>query len=72
MELVWNFLNSDGIVAISQAEYYFGWYWFETVSAEKHVDVIYAVDELMETAIGLSLEAPRASRGLRRVQAWDG
>merc|ERR1711988_471074 len=68
MELFWNFLNSDGIVAISQAQDYFGWYWFETVSAERHVDIIYAVDELMQAAIGLSFEdMPKFIQG---VMQW--
>ena len=36
---------------------YFALYWFEKVSAEKHVDVIYAASEVMEVVLGFGIDS---------------
>ena len=47
---------------------YFALYWFEQVSAEKHVDVIYAVNDLMDVALGFDIE--ELPIVFKRVMGW--
>jgi len=55
MNAIWNFINADEIVAVSEAQEYFALYWFQQVSAQKHVDVIYAISDLVEAVTGLGI-----------------